>query len=108
MVLDYLPASYHGNMDAREQIALRTVPGWYVLLQRTAWYRSLHGTQDRRRFLHRTIFRTDAPTPSNLPYVIKYNAKDPVAASRYAEIARRMGLDGTSERALINRPVQED
>ena len=37
-----------------------------------------------------------------LPYVIKYNAKDPVAASRYAEIARRMGLDGTSERALIN------
>ena len=26
----------------------------------------------------------------------------PVAASRYAEIARRMGLDGTSEKALIN------
>ena len=37
-----------------------------------------------------------------LPYVIKYNAKDPVAAKRYAEIARRMGLDGTSEKALIN------
>lgn len=37
-----------------------------------------------------------------LPYVIKYNAKDPVAASRYAEIARRMGLEGVSEQALIN------
>ncbi|HJC30864.1 MAG TPA: iron-containing alcohol dehydrogenase, partial [Candidatus Anaerobutyricum faecale] len=37
-----------------------------------------------------------------LPYVIKYNAKDPVAAARYAEIARRMGLDGTSQKALIN------
>ena len=37
-----------------------------------------------------------------LPYVIKYNAKDPVAAKRYAEIARRMGLPGTSEKALIN------
>ena len=37
-----------------------------------------------------------------LPYVIKYNAKDKVAASRYAEIARRMGLPGTSEKALIN------
>lgn len=37
-----------------------------------------------------------------LPYVIKYNAKDAAAASRYAEIARRMGLDGTSEQALIN------
>ena len=37
-----------------------------------------------------------------MPYVIKYNAKDPVAAKRYAEIARRMGLEGTSEKALIN------
>ena len=37
-----------------------------------------------------------------LPYVIQYNAKDPVAAKRYAEIARRMGLPGTSEKALIN------
>lgn len=37
-----------------------------------------------------------------LPYVIKYNAKDPVAAGRYAEIARRMGLEGTSQQALIN------
>ena len=37
-----------------------------------------------------------------LPYVIKYNAKDAVAAKRYAEIARRMGLPGTSEKALIN------
>ena len=37
-----------------------------------------------------------------LPYVIKYNAKDPVAAKRYAEIARRVGLAGASERALIN------
>ena len=40
-----------------------------------------------------------------LPYVIKYNAKDPVAAKRYAEIARRMGLPGTSEKALINSLV---
>ena len=37
-----------------------------------------------------------------LPYVIKYNAKDPVAAKRYAEIARRVGLEGASEKALIN------
>ena len=43
-----------------------------------------------------------------LPYVIKYNAKDPVAAKRYAEIARRMGLAGTSEQALINSLVRED
>ena len=42
-----------------------------------------------------------------LPYVIKYNAKDPVAAKRYAEIARRMGLAGTSEQALINSLVEK-
>ena len=48
------------------------------------------------------IFLTDVPNAIYLPYVIKYNAKDKVAASRYAEIARRMGLPGTSEKALIN------
>ena len=37
-----------------------------------------------------------------LPYVIQYNAKDTVAAERYAEIARRMGLEGRSRQALIN------
>ena len=37
-----------------------------------------------------------------LPYVIKYNAHNPVAASRYADIARKMGLEGKSEKALIN------
>ena len=37
-----------------------------------------------------------------LPYVIRYNAKDPVAAKRYAEIARKVGLEGASEKALIN------
>ena len=42
-----------------------------------------------------------------LTYVIKYNAKDVVAAKRYAEIARRMGLAGTSEQALINSLVEK-
>ena len=37
-----------------------------------------------------------------LPYVIQYNAKDTVAADRYAEIARRMGLEGRSRQALLN------
>jgi alcohol dehydrogenase class IV len=37
-----------------------------------------------------------------LPYVIKYNSKDKVAMSRYADIAKRVGLPGTSEKALVN------
>ena len=37
-----------------------------------------------------------------LPYVIQYNAHVPTAMRDYAEIARRMGLPGTSEQALVN------
>ena len=38
-----------------------------------------------------------------LPYVIKYNAKEHCSPRNgYAEIARRTGLQGTSEKALIN------
>ncbi|MGE4215227.1 MAG: iron-containing alcohol dehydrogenase [Anaerotignaceae bacterium] len=35
-----------------------------------------------------------------LPYVIKYNAKEPAAAARYAEIAASIGINGTTEEAI--------
>lgn len=35
-----------------------------------------------------------------LPYVIKYNAKEPTAAARYAEIAASIGINGTTEEAI--------
>lgn len=35
-----------------------------------------------------------------LPYVIKYNAKEPSAAERYAEIAASIGINGTTEEAI--------
>ena len=35
-----------------------------------------------------------------LPYVIKYNAKNEVAAKRYAEIAASIGISGTTEEAI--------
>ena len=37
-----------------------------------------------------------------LPYVIQYNAHEPEAMRRYADIARRVGLGGTSEKAQVN------
>ena len=37
-----------------------------------------------------------------MPYVIKYNAHEPEAMHRYADIARRVGLGGTSEKAQVN------
>ena len=42
-----------------------------------------------------------------LPYVIRYNHKDPAAARHYANIARRVGLDGLTEKILSNSLIRE-
>ena len=101
MVLDYLPASYKCDVIAREQMH------YAQCLAGMAFSNALLG------IVHSMAHKTGAAFSTGhiphgcanaiyLPYVIKYNAKDPVAAKRYAEIARRMGLPGTSEKALIN------
>ena len=101
MVLDYLPASYNCNMEAREQMH------YAQCLAGMAFSNALLG------IVHSMAHKTGAAFSTGhiphgcanaiyLPYVIAYNAKDPVAGGRYAEIARRMGLPGTSEKALIN------
>ncbi len=101
MVLDYLPASYNGNMEAREQMH------YAQCLAGMAFSNALLG------IVHSMAHKTGAAFSTGhiphgcanaiyLPYVIQYNAKDKEAKSRYAEIARRMGLDGTSEQALVN------
>ena len=101
MVLDYLPASYNGNMDAREQMH------YAQCLAGMAFSNALLG------IVHSMAHKTGAAFSTGhiphgcanaiyLPYVIRYNAKDSTAASRYAEIARRMGLAGASETALVN------
>jgi len=40
-----------------------------------------------------------------MPYVIKYNARERAAMRHYANIARRIGLDGTREMNLVNSLV---
>ncbi|MFV0412656.1 MAG: iron-containing alcohol dehydrogenase [Oscillospiraceae bacterium] len=42
-----------------------------------------------------------------LPKVIRYNAKNPEAAQRYAEIARFIGLAGTTTEELVEAYIQE-
>lgn len=101
MVFDYLPASYRGNMDAREQMHTAQC------LAGMAFSNALLGIVHSMAHKTGAAFSTGHITHGcanamYLPYVIKYNAKDPVAAKRYAEIARRTGLQGTSEKALIN------
>lgn len=101
MVFDYLPASYRGNMTAREEMH------YAQCLAGMAFSNALLGIVHSMAHKTGAAFSTGHITHGcanamYLPYVIKYNAKDKVAAHRYAEIARRMGLDGTSEQALIN------
>ncbi len=101
MVLDYLPASYNGDMGAREQMH------YAQCLAGMAFSNALLG------IVHSMAHKTGAAFSTGhiphgcanaiyLPYVIKYNSKDKTAMTRYAEIARRMGLAGTSEKALVN------
>ena len=101
MVLEYLPASYNGNTHAREEMH------YAQCLAGMAFSNALLG------IVHSMAHKTGAAFSTGhiphgcanaiyLPYVIQYNAKDTVTADRYAEIARRMGLEGRSRQALIN------
>ena len=101
MVFDYLPASYNGNMEARAQMHDAQC------LAGMAFSNALLGIVHSMAHKTGAVFSTGHITHGlanamYLPYVIKYNAKDPIAAKRYAEIARKVGLPGASEKALIN------
>ena len=91
MVVDNLPASYKCNMDAREQMH------YAQCLAGQAFSNALLG-----------IVHSMAHIPHGcanaiyLPYVIKYNAHEPEAKRRYADIARRIGLGGVSEDSQVN------
>lgn len=101
MVFDYLPASYKGNQDAREKMHTAQC------LAGMAFSNALLGIVHSMAHKTGAAFSTGHITHGcanamYLPYVIRYNAKNPIAAKRYAEIARRVGLAGASEGALIN------
>ncbi len=92
MVFEYLPASYEGDMSAREQMH------YGQCLAGQAFSNALLG------IVHSMAHKTGAAFSTGhiphgcanaiyLPYVIKFNAK--TAEKRYAEIARSVGITGT-------------
>ncbi len=92
MVFQYLPASYEGDMEAREQMH------YAQCLAGQAFSNALLG------IVHSMAHKTGAAFSTGhiphgcanaiyLPYVIKFNAKN--AQARYAEIARSVGITGT-------------
>lgn len=93
MVMQYLPASYNGCSDAREQMH------YAQCLAGMAFSNALLG------IVHSMAHKTGAAFSTGhiphgcanaiyLPYVIKFNAKDMRAAKRYEDIANALGLDG--------------
>jgi len=99
MVIDYLPASYQGDMAAREQMH------YGQCLAGMAFSNALLG------IVHSMAHKTGAAFSTGhiphgcanaiyLPYVIHFNAK--MAEARYADIARSIGLQGTADADLVN------
>ncbi|MEG1555396.1 MAG: iron-containing alcohol dehydrogenase [Bacteroidales bacterium] len=101
MVFEYLPASYHGDMKAREEMH------YAQCLAGMAFSNALLG------IVHSMAHKTGAAFSTGhiphgcanaiyLPYVIQFNAKDETAAARYADIARYVGLTGKNNQELID------
>ncbi len=100
MVFDYLPDSYSGDMEAREQMH------YAQCLAGMAFSNALLG------IVHSMAHKTGAAFSTGhiphgcanaiyLPYVIKYNAKDKTAEKRYAQIAKSINLTGSTDKALV-------
>jgi alcohol dehydrogenase class IV len=94
MVFEYLPASFEGDMAAREQMH------YAQCLAGQAFTNALLG------IVHSMAHKTGAAFSTGhiphgcanaiyLPYVIKFNAKN--AEARYADIARSVGFTGTDD-----------
>lgn len=99
MVFDYLPASYAGDKDAREQMH------YAQCLAGMAFSNALLG------IVHSMAHKTGAAFSTGhiphgcanaiyLPYVIQFNRKN--AEARYAEIAKYAGLQGKTDAELVD------
>ncbi len=97
MVFDYLPDSYKGDTNAREQMH------YAQCLAGEAFSNALLG------IVHSMAHKTGAAFSTGhiphgcanaiyLPYVIKFNAK--CAKARYGDIARSIGIEGSDEECV--------
>ncbi|MDR0853310.1 MAG: iron-containing alcohol dehydrogenase [Clostridiales Family XIII bacterium] len=101
-----LPAAYEGDKDAREALH------YAQCLAGIAFSNALLG------IVHSLAHKTGAAFSTGhvphgeanaiyLPYVIKYNAKDARAKTRYAEISKFIGGDGDDEDSLLAQLINK-
>ncbi|MDR1136250.1 MAG: iron-containing alcohol dehydrogenase [Clostridiales Family XIII bacterium] len=98
MVFEYLPDSYNGDKNARAQMH------YAQCLAGMAFSNALLGIVHSLAHKTGAIFEGDhivhgCANAIYLPYVIQYNAKGD--ASRYADIARASGIEGSDDAALV-------
>jgi len=104
MVFEYLPKSYNGDSEAREQMH------YAQCMAGMAFSNALLG------IVHSMAHKTGAAFSNGhiphgcanaiyLPYVIQYNA--PVAEARFADIARSVGLKGNTDAELTKALIEK-
>ena len=105
MVTSYLPSSYKGNRESRA--AMHNAQCLAGMAFSNALLGIVHSMAHKTgaAFCEGSMKGRHLPhgcaNAIYLPYVIKYNAHDERAAERYADIARMLGLPGSSDKALI-------
>lgn len=100
MVFDYITDSYKGDSFAREMMH------YAQCLAGQAFTNALLGIVHSMAHKTGAVFKTGhiphgCANAIYLPYVILFNSKEPYALCRYASLARRIGLCGAGERALV-------
>lgn len=104
MVTAYLPSSYKGNRESREQMhdaqCLAGMAFSNALLGIVHSMAHKTGAAFSKGDMQGRHIPHGCANAIYLPYVIKYNAHDCRASERYAYIARMLGLQGNSDKAL--------
>lgn len=99
MVFEYLPASYEGDPEAREQMH------YAQCLAGQAFSNALLGIVHSMAHKTGAVFSTGHiihgyANAMYLPYVIQYNMKDEETLKRYGDIARSVGIEGEDNKAI--------
>lgn len=102
IINDNLEKSYNGDMQAREQMH------YAQCLAGMAFSNALLGIVHSMAHKTGAVFKNGhivhgAANAMYLPYVIKYNAKDPKTAKRYANIAHLLHIDFSSNEEAVDK-----